>query len=210
LKQIDELERVERSTYRYWYTDGLAEIATGCVFALLGIFFLVQGLTQNRVVTALSALVFPVLLISAGILSRRIVTAAKGRVTYPRTGYVAYRKPKRSLGWRAAVAAVFMAVMFVIVARRIELALSWLLLVEGLAIGAGMAYPAHKYGLMRFYGLALLSVLAAAGAATTTPNADLGNAIYFIVVAVGSVISGGLTLLAYLRRTRSPEEDEDA
>ena len=161
-------------------------------------------------VAALSAIVLPALLISGGLLSRRMVAAGKDRLTYPRTGYVAYRKPKRSLGWRAGILAMFVALMFVIVARRVELALSWLLLIEGLVIAAGMAYPAYKFGLLRFYGLACLSVLAALGAAAATHDADLGNAIYFGVVAVGLLVSGGLTLVGYLRQTRPPEEDPDA
>ncbi len=210
MKQLDDLARLERRPYRYWYTDGLAEMASAGVFALLAIFFLLSATWAGGPLAALLAFILPLVIIGGGLLSRRIVAAAKARLTYRRTGYVAYRKPKKSMGWRAAVLAVVMAVTAVIVARRIELSLSWMLLIEGIAIGAGMAYPAYKYGLGRFYGLACLSLLAAVGAALVTSDAELGNAIYFATVAVGLFVSGGLTLLSYLRRTGPPAEDDHA
>ena len=206
---MDELEKVERSTYRYWYTDGLAEISTGCVFGLLGIFFLAQGLAPGGPLAMLSAVILPLIMIVGSLLARRLVNEGKNRLTYPRTGYVSYHRQPRRSRWQTAVVAIFVAALAVIVVQRISLSLSWVLLAEGAIIGAGLAYPGYRFGLQRFYALAILSVVAAAGAAQNTQDANLGNAIYFGAVAVGLLISGVLTLIGYLRSNRLPEERND-
>jgi hypothetical protein len=209
MNELNVLEKVERNTYRYWYTDGLAELASGCTFALLSVFFWIQATTQSRLIVMLSAFVLPVLVIGGSLLSRRIIAAGKDRLTYPRTGYVAYRPVKKSLGLRAGILGAFLAIIAVLAVQRVELPLGWMIVAEGVAIGAGLAYYAHKFGLARFYALAILSVFAGVGAGFATANAELGNAMYFGAVAVGFLVSGGMTLLAYLRQTRLPEEAGD-
>ena len=39
----DEMKQVEQRVKRYWYADGIAELTSGCLFVLLGIYFGAQG-----------------------------------------------------------------------------------------------------------------------------------------------------------------------
>jgi hypothetical protein len=207
---MDALQEVERKTYRYWYTDGLAEIASGIIFALLGVFFLVQSLDPHGLMALLSAVILPVVLIAGMLLMRRMISVGKERLTYPRTGYVAYRRQRKSRRWAAGVMAMFTSLLLVVFQQRVAWSMSWLLLLEGLAIGAGLAYPAYRFGLARFYALALLAILVAAGAALKVTDIELGNAFFFGAMGVGLLSSGGVTLVTYLQSTRPPEEGSDA
>ena len=39
----DDMKQVEQRVTRYWYTDGIAELTSGGMFLLLGLYFGVLG-----------------------------------------------------------------------------------------------------------------------------------------------------------------------
>ena len=96
---MDEVEKIQRRTYRYWYEDGLADLGAGWVFALLGILFLLQALAPAGPLAGISAILLPLVVIGGGLLARWAIAGLKARITYPRTGYVSYRQPTGRRRW---------------------------------------------------------------------------------------------------------------
>src|SRR5512135_901351 len=92
----DNLSKMMRRPRQYWYADGLPEIAIGIIFLAAGLIFSGQAaVPEHSPWKALSGLAFPILIVGGVWLTRWLVGAAKARLTYPRTGYVAYPRPSR-------------------------------------------------------------------------------------------------------------------
>ncbi len=102
----DPLFEARIRAQRYWNVDGLSEIATGLValFVAACIYGTVQTArgSLGRVLVVLAfALGLPALMLLSG----RLLVAVRRRVTYPRTGYVAYQRHDRRV-WLVGVALV--------------------------------------------------------------------------------------------------------
>jgi hypothetical protein len=208
---MDELEKVQRRTYRYWYEDGLADLGAGWVFALLSILFLLQALAPAGPLAGISAILLPLVIIGGGLLARWAIAGLKARITYPRTGYVSYRQPTGRRRRLSALLAMGMAMLVAFFVVSGPVGQSWIPLLTGLVIGAGLLYIANRFGLGRYFVLAAASVVAGAAGSFLTRDIAAGDAIYFGAMAVCLVVSGGLTLWGYLRRSGSPgQEGADA
>jgi hypothetical protein len=84
--------------YAHWYEDGFAEISLGIFFVAIGAWrAAIQFVTDKSLTYYLLAGGLLIVFLSYGWVASRAVRALKTRVSYPRTGYVAYkpRKPKR-------------------------------------------------------------------------------------------------------------------
>ncbi len=219
----DNLDRVAQRTQRYWYQDGLPEIAAGFLFLVGG---LVIALAATPIVdpgTALALLLALALIVLAGVVEvavgrgiQTLIDALKNRLTYPRTGYVSYRRPapkKRSLRARiglylglmvgsmtgaALVAAIISA------ASLPEWALS-MAMTQGVLLAIVLVVMGYRYGLVRFYVLAALSLVI--GMLVALNNGTFsGGALYFVTMGAVLALSGLATLAIYLRRYRLPED----
>ncbi len=101
----NEIRDMEKRTRRYFYDDGFVEIAVGILFLLLGGYFYASVAlpAASSVKSWLDASL--VLVIAAGVfLVGWLVRFLKHRITYPRTGYVAYKKKEAAPSRRAAAA----------------------------------------------------------------------------------------------------------
>ena len=119
----DNVSDVEQRVKRYWYIDGFGELVGGGGMCLiLALYFSAQqylgddsllgGLLQASLVLVLLGSLFVV---------RRLISAAKLRVTYPRTGYVEYRVSEQNrlvTGILSAVVGMIMAMTFVFIVRQ--------------------------------------------------------------------------------------------
>ena len=147
---LKPIEQIERRTLRYWYEDGLADLAAAWVFILVGLFFLVQVIFPSGPVTVLTAILLPVVVIAGGLMARRIVAGLKERWTYPRTGYVEYRRPKGSRRWRRMLIAAMMAIPATLFVRLGLPAPNWIPFFNGLIVGVALLYVAQRFGLARY------------------------------------------------------------
>lgn len=197
---MDDIDGLQRRVRRYWYEDGLTEIAAGCLALLVGLLFFVEviapTLPDNFTAVALS------ILIIVGVwVANRVVATLKERLTYPRTGYVSYRRSKGARGIISGLVSAAIAVLAAGLLRAWPFLLGQVISLQGLIIGVFLLYLAHTLGLSRCYTLAVLS--AVAGVATSLAGFDetLGMATYYCVMGAALVVSGLLTLRAYLRQT---------
>lgn len=206
-----DVEQVRKRVYRYWYEDGLAEIATGCLFILIGLVIVAQGLVPaGSPLAAIAGLAFPIVVVGGILAVRRLVNIAKERITYPRTGYVQYGRPGPRRRWLAAVFGGSMGIVVAILFTSGPASLVWLPLFQGLIIGAFWLYLGTRLDLIRFYVLAALSALIGIALALGGLADPTGSAAYFGGMGIVMVAGGGLALRSYLRQTQPAGEEVQA
>ena len=203
----DRIESVQQRTQRYWYEDGLTEAATGCLFVLVGLLFFVEASAPpGSLLASFSAIGLPVLLVLGFWIGKHAVAFLKERLTYPRTGYVAYRRTPVSRRALTGIVAVVVAALAVQLLRVSQTPVNWIPTLDGVVIGIFLLYMGYKLGLVRFYALAVVSALIGLSAALGGLDETMGSAAYFAGMGVALLVSGGLTLWSYLSQTQPPAE----
>jgi hypothetical protein len=207
----DPLVNAERTARRYWNVDGLAEIYAGCFFLLVPLLnFLWQQTSIAPVWLALGGIGALTCIVA---LNRTIIIAIRRRLTYPRTGYVSFRRPRRGKE-EAGIALILIALVaiFVFMAFTTDW-LGGLTAISGITIGVIDLYLGRMTDLPRFYFLAGLSIAAGIilGLVEPTfgPFVPMGGAMevfayLFGIIGVGYLITGGVTLVKYVRENPTP------
>jgi hypothetical protein len=205
-----DIEKIEKRTVQSFFDDGLAEIAAGFILILLSAYFFSQtvipeGSSVNAVLTGL----FLIVLVSAGFIVNRIVRFFKRRITYPRTGYVAFKKREQS-PWRRAVAAIAGATIGACLAALYGLSPSSQSLfpaLNGLLIGIAIFFVARRIGLVRLYVLAALTAIIGVAVAAARVEGIRGFFYFYALFGVATVLTGLVALIVYLRRSSRPAAD---
>lgn len=192
-----QINDIIQQTYRYFYIDGLAEIASGGMFILVGCWLVIMALVKPGTSAAsIAALGLPVIILGGTYLLNRVVHGLKERYTFPRTGYVAYhRKNKDRKRWILIGIALLLPFLLMFLPE------SWnkLPLVIGGILGAVLAFLGYRMGVSRFYlpggAAALLGVLCS----LFVQNETLGAGLTFLGAGLLLAVSGGLVLRSYLQ-----------
>ena len=208
----NDIDKVIQRTHCYWYEDGLNEIATGCMFVACGLFlFMMDSVPPGSPLAPVLAVGLTILVAFGGFSASRAVRAVKNRITYPRTGYVSYRRPEGNRRRRLIAASLGVGLGVLGIVLSIAGAPTWLVsmaMVEGLILGAVLLYIGHRLGLARFYVLAFLSTLIGVVTALSGLLDDaLGSAAYFGEMGFVLTASGLFTLRAYLSQSQPPIEE---
>jgi hypothetical protein len=150
-----------------------------------------------------------------------LVKAIKSRLTYPRTGYIAYPQPKgtqlgKAMGIGLVVAfavslGLVLAILYIpALQTMIAYMPSWLMVGLGVFVGGVYLSWGLRTGLRRFYMLAGLGLVSGFVLAWHGRGLNLiegksylltGPGIFFIVMGIGLCISGVVTLRNYLKNT---------
>ncbi len=203
-----QVRQSKQRAMQYWYEDGFSEIMLGILFLLIALFFGVMArLPADSGWRAAFALLLPVLIVGGVYGLRWGGRRLKERYTYPRTGYVAYRrrqtKSRRAL---RAVAGGAMGALVGILFAASPASQAWIPAVQGILVGGLFFYLAMRLELARFYGLALLSVLLGVASSLLIGAPNWGNAAYYGAMSASFLGSGLWTLRVYLRHTTSAQE----
>ncbi len=209
-----DIEKIEKRTVQSFYEDGLSEIAFGAILLLLGGYFFAEAVVpEGSALRSELSLLFVLIIVSAGFLVNRILRFLKRRITYPRTGYVAFKKKETSPKRRAAtmiVAGIIAASLSALYGLSPSLKVLFPA-VNGLLFAIAVLLFANKVGLVRFYVLAAAS--AVIGLAVTAAGiGDIkGISLYYGLFGAALIISGLATLVVYLRKSpRAGGEGPDA
>jgi len=167
----DTLTHVQQRARAYWFADGLNEIVGGAFAALLGMLILLQNYLQSAQADILSTLTDMFLL--AGVVSIPLLLRwMKERVTYPRSGYVAYPQLQPADRLKQGIPAILLALALVgLVAGSILASpitrlwamacLVWIPSLMGVLVGTGLFRSARETGLTRQAWLGGISILTA-------------------------------------------------
>ncbi len=209
-----DIEKIEKRTVQSFYDDGLPEISLGLIFLLLGGYFFAQTTAAERsaLSSALSVL-FVLVIVSAGFLASRILRFLKRRITYPRTGYVAFKKKEPSSKRRAATMIVG-GIIGAATAALYGLSPSFKVLfpaLNGLLLAVAVLLIAGKIGLARFYILSAASAVIGLAVTAAGVGDIKGISLYYGLFGAAVTLSGLATLIVYLRKSpRADRENTDA
>ena len=198
----DDMKQVEKRVRRYWYTDGIAELASGGMFLLLGLYFGVLGYFQEGSLVSIILQASMILVFIGGAFGVRwLVNTLKSRLTYPRTGYVEYRVNEKDVKMRRYIV---MAVAMVVAIASILLVdyirgLESMVLVTGVLVGViFITLRGRSSGLKRFYLLGGLAILLGVALAYSGLPQVYTLTLFYGLLGIAIMISGGLVLRHYL------------
>jgi len=205
-----DIEKIEKRTIQSFYEDGLTEIAMGLIFLILGgYFFATTVVPEGSALGAVLTGLFVLVIISAAFLVNRFLRFFKRRITYPRTGYVTFKKkepsPKRRVA-TAAVAAIIGAGLAVLYGLSPSVKLLFPA-INGLLFAVAVLLFANKVGLLRFYILAAASAVIGFGITAAGIGDTEGISLFYLVFGAALVVSGAAALIVYLRRFPRPADD---
>jgi len=208
----DQLHQIARRTERYWFEDGIWEIGFGLIFALLALFYWITSLSDWTGPRSFILLILQMgVFIGALFIMGRVVKTLKERITYPRTGYVAYRRPEPRTRLRKALVAGLVAALigaFVSVISSLQVMENRLPLITGAILAVALAIIGYRFNLLRMYLLALLCIVLGYGLSLANLAEPLITPVFFGSYGLLIFLSGLLTLLIYITRTRPAGEEE--
>ena len=201
---------VEKRVKRYWYTDGIAELAGGGMLLLLGVYFggqewLPEGSTLRGLLRASLAL----LLIGGVFATRWLVNAMKLRLTYPRTGYVEYPESAKNTAPRrlltGGIAAIVAALL--VVAGKWAGSFDWMTAFTGLIFAlVFILLRARAGGMSRFYVLGIFCLVLGLGLSFSGLRLGYSLGMLYGLTGLAAMLSGGMTLGRYLHDNPMPAE----
>lgn len=210
----DDMKQVEKRVRRYWYTDGIAELASGGMFLLLGLYFGVLGYFEDGSLVSVILQVSMVLVMVGGAFGVRwLVNTLKSRLTYPRTGYVEYRVNEKDAKMRRYVVmavAMSFAIASIVLIDFIR-GLESMVLFTGVIVGViFIALRGKSSGLKRFHLLGGLSIVLGITLAFSKLSQVYSLSLFYGLLGIGILISGALVMHQYLDENplRSEHEDE--
>jgi hypothetical protein len=203
---------VEQRIKRYWYSDGIAELSSGGMFILLGLYFGIQGYFGEGSMVSVILQVSLVFIMMGGIFGVRwMVNMLKTRLTYPRTGYVEYRKDERDLKQRryvVAVMAMVIAIASVVLVKYIR-GLDSMVLITGVLVAiVFVALRGKSSGVTRFYVMGGFSLLLGIGLSLGGLPEEYNLALFYGLLGVAIIVSGGIVLRRYLNENPMPADAE--
>jgi hypothetical protein len=197
-----------KRTLQYWFVDGIVELVLGALLLLLALYFgVIAILPEDSNLGSLLLAALLLVLVVVGVVKQKLIGLLKERLTYPRTGYVAYPRQDKKRRGLTVLYTIGIGMLVAVLFASTPASLAWIPAVSGWLIGAYWLYQGHRLGLLRFYALAGIS--AVTGTAITL--AGLGEArglpLFYAVIGLASLVTGGFTLWAYLRQaTVQPDE----
>jgi len=205
------LKKIERKAYLSYHQDGLLDVSIGVFIIGFGLYVLSDS--DFPFMAILPALLVPVW------------AKAKKKITYPRIGYVKFRKgtstirTKNMLFLSVVLTLLLVTGVFVTMTIRSGSLPSWAsiigaynMVIAGAAVAVVLSVVARINGLNRLYAYAALffAMYTAGYFLVMIPGFDVWQRTAVMNILLGAIISGyGLYLLSrFLREYPAPDGDE--
>jgi hypothetical protein len=204
----DEIQQVVKRTRQYWFTDGFVEISMGGIFLILALYFYLQSvLPPESLILLILQAGFILVIFGTLFLGKRLVNRLKSRVTFPRSGYVAYQVPSNkqrilSMGIALVIAALI-AGLFITTPT----SLNWIPAITGFIVAIVWLISGARVGLIRFFVLSVVSMVLGTGLSLSGLETYFSLSIYYAAMGLSLILSGTLTLANYLRQPVSMNND---
>src|SRR5512143_3097578 len=200
---VVDIKKIEKRTIQSFYQDGLTEIALGLIFLIFGGYFVAHNAAPaGSALEDWLTVGFILIVVSAGFVVNRVLRLLKRRLTYPRAGYVSFKKKEPSPRRRAATAIVAMIISAAL-ASLYGLSPSFRALypaVNGLLFAVAALFIANKVGLVRFFVLAAASAVIGVSLAAAGAGGFQGLALFYLLFGAAALVSGLAALIVFLRR----------
>jgi hypothetical protein len=213
----DELSKKQRHALQYWYVDGTFEFTFGGLCMVLGIYFYTQAAMPDTLLSNVLDMFFVLVVIGGAFLFNRLSMMLKERITFPRTGYVAYKskpEPGRavSLLIRGVVCALVAVVMVFLLTNRSNgsgglQGMDWMPAISATIFSVAWLFVGWRTALPRFYVIAVLSLLGGIVITIIRLSNNHGLAAYYGLMAAILFASGAIKLWGYLHENPAPKEE---
>ena len=201
----NNIHQVMQRTRQYWLSDGLVELSVGLLFLVLGIYFFLQStLPDDSLLLVALQVGFGLLLFGAILLSRYLVNKFKTRLTTPRTGYVSYKGATRKQRLFSIIIVSVIAVLNAALFLATPISLKWVPAITGLVVGSLWLISAARVGILRFYLQSILAYLLGILLSFSSMEIFLSLALFYGIIGGVLILSGGWTLVHYLRNNPPP------
>jgi hypothetical protein len=199
------LEEVMRRTYRYYYEDGLVEMAVGGLFALIGLVILGYQQAQGNPALVLAGTLGMMVVTAGGVfVVRWVVTRLKNRVTAPRTGVVTHsRQPSP---WRWWI--IGGTLLLVLIGFFLPEEFTGIPVMEGALLTLILASIGGRIGLRRMLVAAILPLATGVLSAFIGLEELTGGALVFAVTGGMMALMGIAVFIRYLRDNPLPQEED--
>jgi hypothetical protein len=204
----DQIDQAVQRTQQYWNIDGIPELIFGGIFMLLGIYFLIQtALPPESLLANLLNIAFVFIVLGGGFLGGRLINSLKTRLTYPRTGYVSYKRSRGKDRWIAGAFAIIIAAVVSAFFILSPTYMAWIPGVTGIIASGFLLVIGYRLALARFYALAAISLILGVGISLSGMGNDPGLAIFYGLMGLAVIISGAVTLHNYLQNNPAAQEE---
>jgi MFS family permease len=198
-----DLGKYQERAQKYWFMDGMAEIGFGLICIMLATLFIVENSFEQTPIRDLS---FFILAVLGALVVRWIIQKIKEHSTYPRTGYISYKKGKANqkivLIAIAFTAIIFIIQLYMILTDSIHIVAGPL--IAGFIFAFIFSLFAYRSLVYRFYLFALLTLLFG-GILSLSGIGDLiGAALLAALAGVTLIASGGITRWTFLQHNPLP------
>lgn len=196
-----------KHAYAHWFEDGIFEIGFGMLLAGVG--------TLRAIIHFASGNPAAYFWLSAGLLffmigfvwgSRRIGQALKARITYPRTGFMAFKPRTHNykfiLSWLIAlILAGILGAMVGVLAVQADQTQAGAIVTITLGLVGALAFSiaAQRLGVKRFYYLAAISLGLGLLISALRVGVVLGLSFFYLSIGLAMIVAGGLALVLFLR-----------
>ena len=200
-------ENALNRAYAHWLKDGLFEIGLGILFAGVGALRAIIHFAGEKSTAyywlAAGLLVF---MIGAAWGGKRFGNALKARITYPRTGYLSFKR--RTYNFRSILAflvlllfaGVLGGVVGVLATQPNQQEIGGIVpITQGIVGGIVFTYAAQRLEVKRLYYLAVFSLGSGWVIGALGVGVVLGLSFFYLSIGLAMIVSGGVALVQFLR-----------
>ncbi|PKN91999.1 MAG: hypothetical protein CVU44_17045 [Chloroflexi bacterium HGW-Chloroflexi-6] len=207
----DSLQNAQKRAMQYWYVDGTFEFSFGGICLILAAYFYANYLLAGSWLANLLTALFVLIIIGGSFLVNRLVMTMKERITFPRTGYIAFQRKSGAsrlgrlllIGVVAATISALMTLFLLQPAAGFDRVVA----VSGILFGAVLVYLGFRTGMARFFINAAIGVLAGLALGFANLPENLGLTSFYGVLGLALLTIGGISLWQYLRQNPNVQPD---
>jgi hypothetical protein len=208
MNMSNPITSLQKQAYRYYYQDGLAELAVGALFAIIGLNLWLVDIAPRGTLFALAAwIVLPLLTIGGVFWVQRFVKGLKERQVFPRTGFIAYDSRPSPYRWLVMGIALLAAVLAIIFS---DTNLNRESVIGGILLCLILGTIGARVNLWRLIGIGVFSLALGFCFAFLLASEHAGLALTFAGTGLCLLVSGGLAWHSYLAHNPLPGENEEA
>lgn len=198
------IQDIQKQTFRYYYQDGLVELAVGVLFLVIGLdVFVISSFPVGSPAAIAAWIALPILTVGGIYGTGRFIKNIKERHVHPRTGFIEYVARRNPYRW--VISGVALALIIAI----IVLPYDWVQkgsVAGGTILGIILASIGVQVDLKRLIVVGGLSLAIGVALALSSLSDNASLAATFAAAGLILTLTGGLAFRKYLAENPLPEE----
>ena len=201
----DPITELQKQTFRYYYEDGLVELAVGILFAVIGLnTWLISTAPQGTPLALAAWILLPIFTIGGIFWVQRFVKNLKERLVYPRTGFIDYSTKPNPYRWLVMGTALLLVVVIFVAPysflNRESVAGGTIMFIILVSIGA-------QVDLRRLIVIGALALVLGLGLAFLPGSEHAGLSLTYAGAGLALIATGAVAFRKYLAENPLPDVD---